>query len=116
MRALLIGALALTLAGCSRQPPPQMTDASCVSPNPFACFMAVGLPMPNGISFRSNSTRAAPVHGRAAAQPHRAGKIMSAFRSKADTGAVKDEDASQRAQSLYSGQTANPRSAGPRID
>ena len=67
MRALLIGALALTLAGCSRQPPPQMTDASCVSPNPFACFMAVGLPMPVEISFRGNSAQPAPVHDKAAA-------------------------------------------------
>ena len=28
------------------------------SPNPLACFIAVGLPMPIEISLRSNSTRA----------------------------------------------------------
>jgi len=80
LRTLLIGALAVTLAGCSRQPPPQVAATSCVSPYQLACFMAVSLPMA-GISFRSNSTRAAPVDGRAAAQPRRAGKVMSASRS-----------------------------------
>jgi hypothetical protein len=68
LRTPLIGALALTLVGCSRQPPPQTTDASCVSPNPIACFMAIGLPMPLDISFRGNSARPAPVHDNAAAR------------------------------------------------
>ena len=68
VRTPLIGALALTLVGCSRQPPSQMAEASCVSPNPFACFMAVGLPMPIEISFRSNSARPAAAHDKADAR------------------------------------------------
>jgi len=68
LRTPLIGALALTLVGCSRQPPPQTTDASCVSPNQLACFMAVGLPMPLDITFRGNSARSAPAHDKAAAR------------------------------------------------
>jgi hypothetical protein len=69
LRALFIGALAVILVGCSRQPPPpQVAAASCASPNPLACFMAVGLPMPVDISFRSNSARPAPTHDKAAAR------------------------------------------------
>src|SRR3974390_1309502 len=68
LRTPVIGALALTLVGCSRQPPAEMTDASCVSPNQLACFMAVGLPMPLDISFRGNSARPVPVHDKEAAR------------------------------------------------
>jgi hypothetical protein len=68
VRTPLIGALALTLVGCSRQPPSQMAETSCASPNPFACFMAVGLPMPIEISFRSNSARPAAARDKADAR------------------------------------------------
>ena len=37
MRTLLIGALAATLIGCSRQPPPQTAIGSCTVVNGFAC-------------------------------------------------------------------------------
>ena len=66
LRTPLIGALALTLVGCSRQAPPQTTEASCASPNPVACFMAVDLPMPLDISFKSNSARPTPVRDKKA--------------------------------------------------
>jgi hypothetical protein len=69
LRTLPICALAVTLVGCSRQPPPpQVAGASCASPNPLACFMAVGMPMPIEISFRSNSARPAPTHDKTAAR------------------------------------------------
>ena len=59
----------MTLVGCSRQPPPpQVAGTSCASPNPLACFMAVGLPMPIEISFRSNSARPIPTHDKTAAR------------------------------------------------
>ena len=38
MRICLIGALAIALAGCSRQPPPELALASCAGPNASACF------------------------------------------------------------------------------
>ena len=38
MRICLIGALAIGLAGCSRQPPPELALASCAGPNASACF------------------------------------------------------------------------------
>jgi hypothetical protein len=81
LRTPLIGALALTLVGCSRQVPPQMTETSCASPNPFACFMAVDLPMPLDISFRGNSARPAPVRDKKAARA----EITTRPRSLADT-------------------------------
>jgi hypothetical protein len=69
LRTLFIGALVVSLVGCSRQPPsPQAAEASCTSPNPLACFMAIGLPMPIEISFRSNSAQPAPVHDKDAAR------------------------------------------------
>jgi hypothetical protein len=38
LRTLLIGALAATLVGCSRQPPPQSATESCTGTNGFACL------------------------------------------------------------------------------
>lgn len=38
MRTFLIGALAICLVGCSRQPPPQLALASCAGPNASACL------------------------------------------------------------------------------
>jgi hypothetical protein len=38
LKALFIGALAATLAGCTRQPPPQVATESCPATNGFACF------------------------------------------------------------------------------
>jgi len=69
LRTLAICALAVALVGCSRQPPPPLVaGASCASPNALACFMAVGLPMPIEISFRSNSARPVPAHDKTAAR------------------------------------------------
>jgi len=38
VRTCLIGALAVCLVGCSRQPPPELALASCAGPNAPACF------------------------------------------------------------------------------
>ena len=55
MRTLLIGALAATLAGCSRQPPPQAAAGSCTGTNGPACLeRTAGPPIKLG-TFRINS-------------------------------------------------------------
>jgi hypothetical protein len=77
LRTLLIGVLAATLVGCSREPSPQAAMPSCASPNPIA---AVRLPI-ESMSFGSNSATTtseadvarhddslAPAHARPAAR------------------------------------------------
>jgi len=55
LRTLLIGALAATLAGCSRQPPPQATTGSCTGTNEFACLERTAGPPIKLATFRINS-------------------------------------------------------------
>jgi hypothetical protein len=55
LRTLLIGALAATLVGCSRQPPPQVATSSCTEVNGFACFERTAGPPIKLASFRVNS-------------------------------------------------------------
>jgi hypothetical protein len=55
LRTLLIGALAATLVGCSRQPPPQAATGSCTEANGFACFERTAGPPIKLASFRVNS-------------------------------------------------------------
>jgi len=58
MRALLIGALAATLVGCSCLLPPQARMEACTDTNGFACFdrMAANQPIePEPASFKANS-------------------------------------------------------------
>jgi hypothetical protein len=53
---LLIGALAATLVGCSRQPPPQSATGSCTGTNGFACLERTAGPPIKLATFRINST------------------------------------------------------------
>ena len=55
MRTLLIGALAMTLVGCSRQPPPQAATGSCTDANGVACFERTAGPPIKLASFRIKS-------------------------------------------------------------
>jgi hypothetical protein len=55
LRTLLIGALAATLVGCSRQPPPQAATGSCTDANGVACFERTAGPPIKLASFRINS-------------------------------------------------------------
>ena len=55
MRTLLIGALAATLVGCSRQPPPQIATDSCTEANGIVCFERTAGPPIKLASFRINS-------------------------------------------------------------
>jgi hypothetical protein len=58
MRALLIGALAATLVGCSCRLPPQASIEGCTDANGFACFdrTAASQPIePQPASFKTNS-------------------------------------------------------------
>jgi ABC-type phosphate/phosphonate transport system substrate-binding protein len=56
LRTLLIGALAATLVGCSRQPPPQSVTGSCTGTNGFACLERTAGPPIELATFRINST------------------------------------------------------------
>jgi hypothetical protein len=55
LRTLLVGALAATLVGCSRQPPPQAVMGSCPGANGFACLERTAGPPIKLASFRINS-------------------------------------------------------------
>jgi hypothetical protein len=55
LRTLLIGALAATLVGCSRQPLPQATTDSCTDANGVACFERMAGPPIKLASLRINS-------------------------------------------------------------
>lgn len=55
MRTLLIGALAATLAGCSRQPPPQAAAGSCTGTNGSARLERTGGPPIKLATFKINS-------------------------------------------------------------
>jgi hypothetical protein len=66
LRTLLIGALAVTLVGCSRQPPPQAAMGSCLGANGLACFERTAGPPIKLASFRINS--AAPYSKSASAR------------------------------------------------
>ncbi len=58
MRALLVGALAATLAGCSCRLPPQASIEGCTDANGFACFdrTAASQPIePEPVSIKTNS-------------------------------------------------------------
>ena len=57
MRTLVIFALAMSLAGCSSQPPAQ---PSCVGLNPLACLTAVDVPI-EPASYDSDTATAKPV-------------------------------------------------------
>ena len=57
MRTLLIGALAATLVGCSRQPPPpQAATSSCTGANGLPCLERKAGPPIKLVSLRTNST------------------------------------------------------------
>jgi hypothetical protein len=56
LRTLLIGALAASLVGCSRQPPPQSATGSCTGANGFACLERTAGPPIKLATFRINST------------------------------------------------------------
>lgn len=55
MRTLLIGALAATLVGCSRQPPPQAAAGSCTGTNRSARLERTGGPPIKLATFKINS-------------------------------------------------------------
>ena len=55
MRTLLIGALAATLVGCSRQPPPQAATGSCTGTNGSARLERTAGPPIKLVTFRINS-------------------------------------------------------------
>jgi hypothetical protein len=55
LRTLLIGALAATLVGCSRQPPPQSASGSCTGTNGFACLERTAGPPIKLATFRIKS-------------------------------------------------------------
>jgi hypothetical protein len=59
LRTLLVGALAASLIGCSRQPPPQAAMASCPGANGFACLERTAGPPIKLASFRIHSSAAA---------------------------------------------------------
>ena len=54
MRTLFIGALAATLVGCSRQPPPQVAVGLCTATRGFACLEPTARPSFKLVSFRIN--------------------------------------------------------------
>jgi hypothetical protein len=56
LRTLLIGALAASLVGCSRQPSPQLASGSCTGTNGFACLERTAGPLITLATFRVNST------------------------------------------------------------
>jgi hypothetical protein len=56
LRTLLIGALAATLVGCSRQPPPQSATGSCTGTNGSACLERTAGPPISLATFGINST------------------------------------------------------------
>jgi hypothetical protein len=53
---LFIGALAATLVGCSRQPPPQVATGSCPATKGFTCLERTTGPSVKLASFRNKST------------------------------------------------------------
>jgi hypothetical protein len=53
---LFIGALAATLVGCSRQPPPQVATESCPATEGFTCLERTTGPSVKLASFRNEST------------------------------------------------------------
>src|ERR1700731_1747026 len=55
LRTLLIGALAATLVGCSRQPAPQAATGLCTEANGVACFERTAGPPIKLASLRINS-------------------------------------------------------------
>jgi hypothetical protein len=59
LRTLFVVALAATLVGCSRQPPPQAVTGSCRGANGFACPERKAGPPIKLASFRINSAAAA---------------------------------------------------------
>jgi hypothetical protein len=63
MRTLLVGALALNLAGCGHQLPPVQTAAnSCASRNPLACMLSV----PVSLEATSPTTKSATLESKPA--------------------------------------------------
>jgi hypothetical protein len=80
LRTLLIGALAATPVGCSRQPLPQATTDSCTDANGVACFERMAGPPIKLASLRINS--AAPYSESASAS-----KTEKASSAHADHGA-----------------------------
>jgi hypothetical protein len=58
LRTLLIGALAATLVGCSRQPPPQAATGSCADANGVTCLERTAGPPIKLASFRISSAAA----------------------------------------------------------
>ena len=97
MRTLLIGALAATLAGCSRQPPPQATTGSCAGTNEFACLERTAGPPIKLATFRTGTKSASAQKTEKSSYTHaRPGARLASKAAKSATIAPKAEPPAPR--------------------
>jgi hypothetical protein len=114
LRTLLIGALAVTLAGCSRQPPPLVTTGLCSDTGRFACFerraappATLGSARTNSAATHDKSARARKTKKSSLARVHHAAHLAS--RTAKPTGlAAKPEAAASRVKPPQASSQARP--------
>jgi len=101
LRTLLIGVLAATLVGCSRQPSPQAAIDSCTSTNGLSCLERKAGPPINLMSLRThsaatNSRSAGAWKNERSSAPARHGtRLASATAKSADSAAAAESPAAR---------------------